>query len=294
MVRRSADPRWLVVLASCLLASPVAAAGPVPRLEHVVVIVLENTNYEDARTAPYVASLIAHGASFSDYHAITHPSQPNYLALWAGSTLGVRDNKCPAPGSPFSVENLGHACESAGRTWRAYSENLPAAGSSACKSGKGSGYARKHAPWTNFGNLDHENERPFTDFAADVAAGRLPALAFVIPNNCNNAHSCPFSVADDWLAANVPAMLAAVGPKGAVLVTFDEDDDGTSNRVLTVVVGAPVKPGYVSAHKVSHYTLLRTLCESLGLPAFGAARDEAPIVDIWTQGPGGPVPGKKP
>lgn len=288
MAARWVDPRWFLALVSCLLASSAVAAGPVPRLEHVIVIVLENTNDEDARTAPYVASLIARGASLSDYHAITHPSQPNYLAMWAGSTLGVRDNKCPAPGSPFHVENLGHACESAGLTWRAYSEDLPAAGSSACKGGKGSAYARKHAPWTNFGNVDHGNERPFTDLASDIAAGRLPALAFVIPNNCNNAHSCPFSVADDWLAANVPAMLAAVGSKGAVVVTFDEDDKdtGPSNQVLTVVAGGPVKPGYVSARKVSHYTLLRTLCESLGLPAFGAAKDEAPIADIWT-----PVPG---
>ena len=287
MVARLVDPRWFLALASCLLTSSAVAAGPVPRLEHVVVIVLENTNSEDARTAPYVASLVARGASFSDYHAITHPSQPNYLALWAGSTLGVRDNKCPAPGSPFSVENLGHACESARLTWRAYSEDLPTAGFSGCKSGKGSSYARKHAPWTNFGNLDHQNERPFTDLASDVAGGRLPTLAFIIPNNCNNAHSCPFSVADDWLAANVPAILAAVGPKGVVVVTFDEDDKdtSTSNKVLTVVVGAPAKGGFVSARKVSHYTLLRTLCESLGLPVFGAAKDETPITDIWTPGP---------
>ena len=285
MIRRSAYPMGFLVLASCLLASPAAATGPVPRLAHVVVIVLENKNVDQVRSAPYLASLIERGASFSDYHAIAHPSQPNYLALWSGSTLGVRSNACPAPGSPFKVENLGHACESAGLAWRAYVEDLPSPGSPACK---GKNYARKHAPWTNFANLDHQNERPFSEFAVDAAARRLPALAFVVPNLCNDAHNCPFSVTDAWLAANVPAMLEAIGPKGVVAITFDEDDGGRANRVLTVVAGAPVKPGYVSARTVSHYTLLRTVCDALGLPAFGAATGEEPIADIWT---GAPAPG---
>jgi len=275
------DPKWFLALVACLLASPAAAAGPVPRLEHVVVIVLENKGYDQVRSAPYIASLIDRGASFTDYHAIAHPSQPNYLALWSGSTLGVRGNTCPAPGAPFSVENLGHACESAGLGWRAYAEDLPSPGSSACKA---SGYARKHAPWTNFANLEHGNERPFSDLARDAAAGQLPALAFVVPNLCNSGHNCPISVADAWLAEHVPAMLEAVGPKGIVVLTFDEDDGGPTNRILTVAAGAPIKRGYVSARTVSHYTLLRTVCESLGLPAFGAAKAEKPITDIWARG----------
>ena len=282
MIRRSAYSMGFLVVVSCLLAFPATAAGPVPRLSHVVVIVLENKDVDQVRSAPYLASLVERGASFSDYHAIAHPSQPNYLALWSGSTLGVRNNACPAPGSPFKVENLGHACESAGLSWRAYAEDLPSPGSSVCKT---AGYARKHDPWTNFANLDHGNERPFKEFAADAAARRLPALAFVVPNNCNNAHNCPFSVTDAWLAANVPAMLEAVGPNGVVVVTFDEDDGGRANRVLTVVAGAPVKPGYVCARTVSHYTLLRTVCDALGLAAFGAATGEEPIADIWTGAP---------
>src|SRR5436189_6192024 len=121
----------------------------------------------------------------TDSYAITHPSQPNYLALWAGGTLGVTSNTCPAPGSPFVAENLGHACEAAGRTWRSYSESLPAAGSTVCKVDSGL-YTRKHCPWTNFSNLNHRNERPYSDFSVDLARGTLPDLAFVVPNNCDN------------------------------------------------------------------------------------------------------------
>ena len=265
-----------------------AGAPEVPRLDHVIVVVMENKNYEQVLKAPYIASLVASASSFSDYHAITHPSQPNYLALWAGSTLGVRDNNCPATGSPITAENLGHACEAAGISWRSYAEDLPSVGSGQCKA-NGDLYARKHNPWTNFSNLNHRNERPYADLAKDIAAGQLPNLAFVTPNQCHDAHSCPLAKGDAWLSRNLPAMVKAVGPQGIVVLTWDEDDDGPSNHVLTVVAGGPVKAGYVSPRKVSHYTLLRTLCDALNLPAFGDARSETPITDIWKGRPRRPA-----
>src|SRR5262249_19710383 len=163
---------------------------------------------------------IQKGSVMTKSFAVTHPSQPNYLTLWAGSTLGVKDNACPPLGSPFKAENLGHACEAAGLTWKAYVEDLPSAGSSTRVAGED---VRKHNPWTNFGNLNHTNERPFSEFATDIASGRLPDLAFVIPNDCNNTHDCSVSTGDKWLADHVPAMLAALGPRGFLVLTWDED-----------------------------------------------------------------------
>src|SRR5262249_47045535 len=163
-----------------------------------------------------IASLIARGTVFTNSFAVTHPSQPNYLALWSGSTQGTSDDACPAPGSPYQTENLGHACEAAGLTWRADSEDLPSAGSGACAVSAGSatcsssGYARKHDPWTDFGNLNHSNERPYTDLAGDLAAGRLANLVFVVPNQCDDMHDCSVSVGDTWLKNNVPRMLSAM------------------------------------------------------------------------------------
>ena len=290
MIRAFLSSRILPIACAAFpgVASIAHAGGGVPSLDHVIVVVMENKNYDQARATPYVSSLLPGGSSFSNYHAITHPSQPNYVALWSGSTQGVADNTCPAPGSPFMGENLGHACEAAGLTWRAYSEDLPAAGSSDCQV-KGGAYARKHDPWTDFGNLDHRNERPYTDLAADIAAGSLPVLAFVIPNNCHNTHSCPIATGDAWLAANLPAMLRAVGPRGVVVLTWDEDDDGPTNRILTVFQGALAKRGYVSDRPVTHYTLLRTICDALGLPPIGAAAYESPIADIWTGADSAPI-----
>ena len=282
---------WLFPIAGLALglaAPPPSAASrartsAVPRLEHVVVVVMENKAYDQVRTQPYTLdSLIRRGSSFSNSYAITHPSQPNYLNLWAGSALGVTDNSCPAYGSPFGAENLGHACEAAGLRWRAYSENLPATGSPACFSSEGSGlYTRKHEPWTQFSNLDHANERVYSDLAIDIANDSLPDLAFVVPNNCHNTHDCSVPTGDAWLSDNVPAMLEVVGPLGVVIVTWDEDDYSGDNHILTVFRGAPVDTDYVSPRVINHHTLLRTIGDALGLVPFGGAAAESAITDIW-------------
>ncbi len=266
-----------------------ALAAPVPHQDHVIVVVMENKSYDQVRTQPYTATLMAQGATLAQSYGVTHPSQPNYIALWAGDLLGVTVNTCPAPGSPFMAENLGHACESAGLSWRAYSENLAVIGSAACSydgSASSGLYTRKHDPWTNFGDLDHTRERPYTDLAIDIANGQLPNLVFVIPNNCHNSHNsttagCGVPDADAWLAANLPAMRAAVGPHGVVILTWDEDDSASNNHILTVFAGGDVMPGAVSNRTVNHYNLVRTICDALGLTPFAQAATAAPIDDIW-------------
>lgn len=97
-------PSHLLALAAIaplalLAATPESGFGAVPPHDHVVVVAMENKSYDHVREQPYAASLIASGASFSSSYGTTHPSQPNYFALWAVSTLGVTSNNCPAPGS---------------------------------------------------------------------------------------------------------------------------------------------------------------------------------------------------
>jgi len=286
--------RTVLGVALAALAAPLAAAGraaepggAVPRMDHVIVVIMENKTFDQVRGLPYTARLIAASSSFSNSYAITHPSQPNYLALWAGSTFQVGDNECPPRGSPYASENLGHACESARLTWKAYSEDLPGRGSPACTH-SGTLYTRKHDPWTDFSNLDHRNEVPFTQLAIDLAGRRLPNLAFVVPNNCHNTHDaleCPPATGDAWLAANLPGMISAAGPHGLVILTWDEDDDSGDNRILTVFAGPLVKPGYVSSRRIDHYSVLRTICDALRLEPFGAARSGSAVTDVWRPSP---------
>src|SRR5690242_10517681 len=122
-----------------------------PRFDHVVVVIDENHSYSavvGSSSAPYINNtLIAGGALFTNSVAITHPSQPNYLALFSGSTQGVVDDTCPPPGSPYTTPNLGAALLANGFTFAGYSEDLPAVGSTVCNNLQ---YWRKHNPWVNW------------------------------------------------------------------------------------------------------------------------------------------------
>jgi phospholipase C len=271
---------WPNAIVCIAAAAAHAAPATPPHLDHIVVIILENRTYDQVRTLPTIASLIASGSVFTQSWAVSSPSLPNYLALWSGSTQGVSSNTCPPRAAPFTTENLGHACEAAGLTWRAYSENLPEAGSSVCTA-DASLYTRKHAPWTDFSNLDHANERPYSDLALDIATGSLPNLAFVVPNNCNNSHDCSALRSDSWLASQVPALLAALGPNDVLVLTYDEGDGNVDDHILTLLVGAPVRAGYEVAERIDHYGILRLLCDGLGLAPFGAAADQPPILEVW-------------
>jgi hypothetical protein len=281
--------RRLLFAPGLLLALVAPARAVAPHHDRVVVVVMENKSYDEVRSLPYIASLLTQGATLTSSFAITHPSQPNYFALWGGNTLGIRNDNCPAPGSPFLTQNLGQMCETHSLTWRAYSENLGAVGSTACSfdgSASSGLYTRKHDPWTYYLNVNHLNERPYPDLAADIAGGTLPNLVFIIPNNCHNTHNsstpgCGLADGDAWLAANMPAVIGALGPTGLLVLTWDEDDSSANNHILTALVGPLVIPGAVSDQAVNHYTIVRMICEALGFPTFERATVEASIVNVW-------------
>ena len=129
---------------------PVLSAGAVtaPKPDHVVIVMLENKPYDAVvghPKTPWVSSLANSSATLRDFYAETHPSQPNYLALFSGSTQGVADNACPH--RLGSRPNLGRALLDAGYGFVGYSEGLPQAGFTGCAY---KNYVRRHSPWVNF------------------------------------------------------------------------------------------------------------------------------------------------
>lgn len=170
----------LAILAPMTTANAVAA---LPRPAHVVVVIEENHSYSQiigSSSAPYINSLAAQGASFTNSHAITHPSEPNYLALFSGSTQGVTDDSCP---HTFGAANLGAELISAGLTFTSYSESMPSDGYTGCTSGE---YARKHNPWVNFSNVPSASNRTFAAFSSNYAS--LPTVSVVVPNLLDDMH----------------------------------------------------------------------------------------------------------
>jgi acid phosphatase len=249
----------------------------VPRPDHIVVVVLENRSYAEIvgrPEAPLLNSLEAAGAVFTQSYAVGHPSQPNYLALFSGSTQGITDDSCPRT---FATGNLGRSLLDAGQTFAGYSEDLPSIGYAGCTAAL---YARKHNPWADFANLPASVNKPMSAFPSDLAA--LPTVSFVIPNLAHDLHDGTLAQADLWLHDHLGGYAAWAPEHNSVLViTNDEDDHSSNNRISTVIVGAHVVPGRYPQH-IDHYALLRTLEDAYDLAPLGASARAAPITAIWS------------
>jgi phospholipase C len=259
--------------------TPAHAANGVPTPDHVVVVMLENHGYDQVignSNAPYINSLVSGGANLTDMHAETHPSQPNYYALFSGDTQGITDDSCVTPGS-ISAENLGSELIAAGKSWASYNESLPSQGDTVCRSGE---YAQKHNPWFGFGNVPTSTAYTFDQFPTDYT--QLPQVSFVIPNLCDDMHDCDVQTGDTWLQNNLGAYASWAQTHNSVLaITFDEDEGTDANNIPTVLYGQPVAPGSSSSTTYSHYDLLRTIEDMYGLTHAGNASSASDITGVW-------------
>ena len=280
----------LALLLSGAIAPSVTAASGVPRPDHVVVVVMENHSNTDVignSAAPYINSLANSGANFSQSYALTHPSQPNYLMLFSGSNQGVTDNSCP---HTFDTPNLGTALIENGLSFKGYSESMPYDGYTGCSSGA---YARKHSPWINWSNVPASSNLTLEAFPTDYS--QLPTISFVTPNLDNDMHDGTVAEGDTWLREHFDDYVQWAKTHNSLFVlTFDEDDNNSGNRIPTVFAGASVKTG-VYSERINHYNVLRTLEDAYDLPHAGASASATPITGVWgTDDPGSPVPDPDP
>lgn len=253
-----------------------AAAAAVPRPAHTVIVMLENRGYGQvigSSQAPFINGLARQGALFTHSYAISHPSEPNYLAMFSGSTHGVESDTCPVT---FSSSNLASDLLAAGDTFTGYAEGIPSTGSRLCLDGE---YARKHVPWTDFTNVPASLSQPFTSFPSDFST--LPTVSWVVPNLCDDMHDCSVATGDSWLRTHLSSYVNwAKTHDSLLIVTFDEDEGTDVNQIPTIFVGQQVRPG-TYAERITHYSVLATIEAAYGLPRDGAAASAAPISDVW-------------
>jgi phospholipase C len=249
-------------------------------IEHVVIIVLENTKSSDAIQQKFMGSLAKKWGYLSNYRAVSHPSQPNYIAMVAGNTHGVTGNE----NVNLSVKHIGNLLHAKGKTWKAYAENYPGN----CYKGTRSGdYYRKHLPFISFLNVQTNPKQcsnivASTEFFNDLTATKnnLPTYSFYVPNIKNDGHDTSIQFADTWLSKTFGLFLSnpAILKNTLFIITFDEDDLSAGNNVYTVFVGAGVKPKSQSNIPYSHYSILKTLEAIFELDSLG--RNDATAVDI--------------
>jgi phosphatidylinositol-3-phosphatase len=264
--------------ATCVAAAATARTAAIPRPDHVVIVMLENKRYDkivgDPKT-PWITALSRRNANFTRFYAETHPSQPNYLALFSGSTQGVADNNCPH--DLGARPNLARQLMDAGRTFTGYAEGLPAVGWRGCATGK---YVRRHVPWVNFSNVPASASRPFSDFPRDYR--KLPTVAFVVPDLCHDMHDCPKAQGDAWLRRTfTPYLTWAQSHNSLFILTFDEDNKTDGNHIPAIIAGAHVRPGQYPARR-DHYDVLRTLQHMYGLPPTGQSTKASVLNGVWS------------
>ena len=249
-------------------ATPIAtSASP---FGHIYLIVMENSSYTDIvgnSNAPYLNSLIANYGLATNYRGVARPSEPNYLALFSGSTQGVADNN----NHNLDGQTIADQLEAHGKTWKVFAQNVPldcATGETASGGEDGAGdYARKHEPAISFTAISAVPARclNITDFTHfDPAAADFE---FITPNLCNNMHDCSTATGDAFLRKFVPTILdsPAWQQGGLLFITWDESEGTASNQVATLVISKAAAKGFQSAIAHDHYSLLRTIEDVWGL-----------------------------
>ncbi|HZH40803.1 MAG TPA: alkaline phosphatase family protein [Gemmatimonadales bacterium] len=285
LLRAQALVGAMILGAACIGAdaNPAVDQTAPPPIDHVFIIVLENRNYDatfgPGSAGPYLAdTLVKQGALLTQYYGIGHASLDNYIAMIAGiapnpSTQGdcpvftnfVETGMSP-DGQPIGlgcvypthVLTIGNQLAGAGKTWRAYLEDMgnnPSREAATCAhpaigavdpteradNTNHDRYATKHNPFMYFhAVIDSascaQHVVPLTNFDADLK-GNTPSFSFIVPNLCHDGHdpSCvdqPGGLAgiDEFLAHWVPAITHSAAFKhGLLVITFDESgNDDTS------------------------------------------------------------------
>ncbi|MFF2878960.1 alkaline phosphatase family protein [Gottfriedia sp. NPDC057991] len=249
----------------------------IPKIDHVVIVIEENHAKQQImgnHSAPYINSLMAQGANLTNYHAIEHPSQPNYLDLFSGSNQGITDDDLPK--TKFSSENLANELIEKKLTFVGYSEDLPSIG---FNGEYNKDYARRHNPWVNFTNVTKKANQPLEKFPTNFR--QLPTVSFIIPNIQNDMHDGSIKEGDQWLKKQISAYVNWAKMNNSLLiVTWDEDDLSHNNKIPTFFVGPMVKKGQFN-EKLNHFNLLHTIEDIYGLEHAGTSKSVKTINNIW-------------
>ena len=284
-------------VATSTAAQPCGRSRKPPRWDHVVWIWLENHSYNQTlgplgsaaqRKMPYFNLLARTCGLATDYHAITHPSLPNYLHAVSGRSSATKT--CAPRSCSQRQVSLFTLLNRARKSWRVYSESMP----TVCSATDQGRYRVKHNPAPYFPGLGRTcrvGNQPLGtptrgNFSTALARNRVAAFNFVVPNMCNSTHDCPLATGDRWLRGWMPRILGSRAyrtGRTAIFISWDEGAGGrermacstsrdASCHVATVIVSPSTGRGARSRVSYSHWSLLRTTQEMLRVgPLLGNA-----------------------
>jgi phospholipase C len=262
-----------------------AASGAI---HTVFIILMENKNWQDIKgssSAPYINGTLLPMASYAEsYKGDGHPSEPNYIWLEAGDSLGVGDDGDPSSNHQSTRQHLVTLLEAAGISWRSYQEDISG---TQCPLRSTGNYAPKHNPMVFFDDVTSNNSassqrciehiRPYPELATDLANGRAARYNFITPNLCHDMHdSCsPLNdetrQGDAWLSTEIPRITASAAYRdgGAIFMLWDESEGfcALTNCPIGMIVLSPLGKGggYHNSIAYDHSSTLKTVEEIFGL-----------------------------
>jgi len=266
--------------------APGTPAGKV--FKYFMQIWLENQDYETCVVLPQYQSVAADGILLTNYNAITHPSEPNYVAASAGTNFGItNDDYYDIPADEKTIFDL---LEAKGLKWKSYNEQIPAPGWTGY-SAYGGAYVRKHNPAIIFDNIGLDQTR-----SANVVSGdhlksdivkNMPAYSFYTPNITNDGHDTNASFAGTWLVNFLDTTLnnAEFMKHALVLIVFDENASGHKrNQVWASLIGGAVPKhlkGTTDDTFYTHYSALHTVELNWGLGSLGRGDANKTLANVF-------------
>jgi len=244
-----------------------------------MIVVLENAGYGQALATPYLRALAQRGRLLANYHAVAHPSYPNYIAMVTGRRVHTYGDIVRMQSVPSIADRL----EASHLSWRQYAEAMPRP----CDTHDSGLYKRKHVPFMSFTAIVSNPARCANVVpASQLDPARLPNYAFYTPDMKHDGHNTGVTYAARWLQTFLDPLLAQgrLPPRTLIVVTFDESEGAsTTNHIYTVLLGDAVQPGPADTAYYDHFDLLRTIEDNFGLAPLGPADSAATAISgVWS------------
>jgi hypothetical protein len=245
--------------------------------KHIIWIFMENHSYPNiigSSQAAYINTVAKECGSATNYHNITHPSLPNYIAATSGlplsSVQAFLPDCSPATGCNTATKSIFGQV----KTWKSYEENMP----SNCARTNAGNYAVRHNPATYFTALHNcsSNDVPYSHLATDLAHSQLPQFSFITPNLIDDMHNGTIAQGSKWLASHLPAILQEVRGERCSTNTSD-----VSCHIPMLVISPSTKAGSKSGTLFNHFSLLATTEQLLGLAKLGQAASAATMTKAF-------------
>lgn len=239
----------------------------------------------------------------SNYFAVTHPSQPNYMASIAGDYFGMQNDDFLR--SPFNISTVIDLLESKGISWGHYQEDMPYSGFEGKQfrntvNGRND-YVRKHNPAVMHDSIAHYEQRlsqiknlslidtSRSMFHRDLEGNQLPQWMFITPNMTSDGHDTSVTTAGKWCRTFLEPLLddEKFMQKTLVLVTWDENETYSErNRILGILLGDAVPQHLVGTEDknfYNHYSEIATVSANWDLPTLGRWDVGANVYDMVAQ-----------